>query len=57
MSDTRRALTPNGTLISNGGGHSDGKLGRLIRAALVSMVVRQQARPSVKSQNRADLVA
>ena len=55
MADTRRALTPDGTLISNGGGHSTGKLGRVIRSALVSMVVRQQARPSVKSQNRADL--
>ena len=57
MSDTRGALTSNGTLISNGGGHSGGKLGRVIRAALTSMVVRQQARPSVKTQNRADLLA
>jgi NADPH:quinone reductase-like Zn-dependent oxidoreductase len=57
MSDTRRALTPNGTLISNGGGHSGGKLGRVIRASLASMFVRQQGRPSVKTQNRADLVA
>ena len=55
MADTRRALTPSGTLISNGGGHSPDKLGRVIRSALVSMVVRQQARPSVKTQNRADL--
>jgi NADPH:quinone reductase-like Zn-dependent oxidoreductase len=55
MADTRRALTPTGTLISNGGGHSSGKLGRVIRSALVSMVVRQQARPSVKTQNLADL--
>jgi NADPH:quinone reductase-like Zn-dependent oxidoreductase len=57
MSDTRRALTPNGTLLSNGGGHAPGKLGRVIRNSLVSMVVRQQGRPSVKVQNRADLVA
>ena len=57
MSDTRGALTPNGTLISNGGGHSAGKLGRVIRASLTSIFVRQQARPSVKTQNRADLVA
>ena len=57
MADTRRALTPTGTLISNGGGHAGGKLGRVIRASLASMVVRQQARPSVKNQNRADLVA
>jgi NADPH:quinone reductase-like Zn-dependent oxidoreductase len=57
MADTRRALTPNGMLISNGGGHAPGKLGRVIRGALASMFVRQQARPSVKTQNRADLVA
>jgi NADPH:quinone reductase-like Zn-dependent oxidoreductase len=56
MSVTRRALTPSGTLISNGGGHAGGKLGRVIRASLASMFVRQQARPSVKTQNRADLV-
>jgi len=57
MSATRRALSPNGKLLSNGGGHSDGKLVRVIWAALVSMFVRQQGRPSVKTQNRADLVA
>ena len=57
MAETRRALTSTGTLVSNGGGHSPDKLGRVIRAALVSMVVRQQARPSVKTQNHADLVA
>jgi NADPH:quinone reductase-like Zn-dependent oxidoreductase len=57
MVDTRRALTPNGILISNGGGHAPGKLGRVVRNSLASMVVRQQARPSVKTQNRADLIA
>jgi NADPH:quinone reductase-like Zn-dependent oxidoreductase len=57
MADTRRALTPTGMLISNGGGHAAGKLGRVIRNALASMFVRQQARPSVKNNNRADLVA
>ncbi len=57
MSDTRRALTPNGMLISNGGGHASGKLGRVIRGAVASMFVRQQARPSLKTQNRADLIA
>jgi NADPH:quinone reductase-like Zn-dependent oxidoreductase len=57
MAQTRRALTPGGTLISNGGGHDDGKLSRTIRAMLVSMIVRQQATPSVKSQNHDDLVA
>jgi NADPH:quinone reductase-like Zn-dependent oxidoreductase len=57
MADTRRALTPNGKLVSNGGGHASGKLGRTIRAFLASLVVRQQARPSVKTQNRSDLIA
>jgi NADPH:quinone reductase-like Zn-dependent oxidoreductase len=51
MADTRRALTPTGTLLSNGGGHSAGKLGRVIRGFLVSLIVRQQGRPSVKTQN------
>ncbi len=57
MAATRRALTPTGTLISNGGGHADGKLGRTLRTMLVSMFVRQQASPTVKSQNHDDLVA
>jgi NADPH:quinone reductase-like Zn-dependent oxidoreductase len=57
MADTRRALTPIGILLSNGGGHAAGKLGRVIRASLASMFVPQQGRPSVKTQNRADLVA
>jgi NADPH:quinone reductase-like Zn-dependent oxidoreductase len=57
MARTRRALKPTGTLISNGGGHADGKLGRTIRTMLVSMFVRQQASPTVKSQNHDDLVA
>ncbi len=57
MARTRRPLTPTGTLISNGGGHADGKLGRTVRAMLASMVVRQQASPTVKTQNHDDLVA
>jgi NADPH:quinone reductase-like Zn-dependent oxidoreductase len=57
MARTRRALAPSGTLISNGGGHADGKLGRTIRAMLVSMFVREQAGPTVKTQNHDDLVA
>jgi NADPH:quinone reductase-like Zn-dependent oxidoreductase len=56
MARTRRALNPHGTLISNGGGHADGKLGRTVRAMLASMFVRQQASPTVKSQNHDDLV-
>jgi NADPH:quinone reductase-like Zn-dependent oxidoreductase len=57
MAATRRALTPTGKLISNGGGHADGKLGRTLRTMLVSMFERQQAKPTVKTQNRDDLVA
>jgi NADPH:quinone reductase-like Zn-dependent oxidoreductase len=57
MARTRRALAPLGTLISNGGGHADGKLGRTLRAMVVSMFVRQQASPTVKTQNHDDLVA
>ncbi len=60
MSATRRALTPDGTLLSNGGGHSAGRwigsMGIVIRALVASMLVRRQARPSVKFANRADLV-
>jgi NADPH:quinone reductase-like Zn-dependent oxidoreductase len=57
MARTRRVLKPTGTLISNGGGHADGKLGRTVRTMLVSMFVRQQAGPSLKTQNHDDLVA
>jgi NADPH:quinone reductase-like Zn-dependent oxidoreductase len=57
MAQTRRALTPSGTLISNGGGHADGKLGRTVRAMVTSMLVRQQLAPTVKTQNHDDLVA
>jgi NADPH:quinone reductase-like Zn-dependent oxidoreductase len=56
MAAARRALTPNGVLISNGGGHAAGKLSRVIRASIAAMFVRQQGRPSVKMQNKADLV-
>ena len=57
MAATRRALTAAGMLISNGGGHASGKLARVIRGAIASMLVRQQGAPSVKTQNRPDLVA
>ena len=57
MARTRRTLTPSGILISNGGGHADGKLSRTLRTMLVSLVVRRQASPTVKTQNHADLVA
>ena len=57
MADTRRALTPSGTLISNGGAHAAGKLGRTLRTLLASIVVRQQAGPTIKTQNHPDLLA
>jgi len=57
MSATRRALAHTGMLISNGGAHSGGKLGRVVKAAIASMFVRQQGKPTVKFQNRADLLA
>jgi len=57
MARNRRVLTPSGTLISNGGGHAGGKLGRTLRTMLVSIFVRRQASPTVKTQNRDDLVA
>jgi NADPH:quinone reductase-like Zn-dependent oxidoreductase len=61
LSATRRALTPNGRLYSNGGGHASGRwvgpLGSVIKVAAMSPFVRQQIGPSVKFPNRADLVA
>ena len=57
MARTRQALKPTGVLISNGGGHAAGKLGRTLRAMVASMVVRQQAAPSVKTQNLGDRIA
>jgi NADPH:quinone reductase-like Zn-dependent oxidoreductase len=56
LSETRRALTPNGKLLPNGGGHSGGALGNLIKAHLSAFFLRQQARPAVKFQKPADLV-
>ena len=56
MSSTRRALAPKGLLLSNGGGHAGGAIGRMIRLAIVSMFVRQQGKPAPKVENRADLL-
>jgi NADPH:quinone reductase-like Zn-dependent oxidoreductase len=60
LSATRRALTPKGTLCSNGGGHASGRwvgsLGSVIKVAAVSRFVPQQLGPSIKFPNRADLV-
>jgi NADPH:quinone reductase-like Zn-dependent oxidoreductase len=57
LSDTRRALTPDGRLQPNGGGHSGDALGTVIKALVTSRFVRQQLGPSVKVANRADLIA
>ena len=57
LTATRGALTPDGILLANGGGHASGKLVRVIRTAIASMFARQVARPSVKFQNQADLEA
>jgi NADPH:quinone reductase-like Zn-dependent oxidoreductase len=56
-SEIRRALTPAGRLQPNGGGHSGGALGPVIRAFVSSIFVRQLLRPSVKFQNLKDLMA
>jgi NADPH:quinone reductase-like Zn-dependent oxidoreductase len=60
LADTRRALTPDGRLQSNGGGHADGRwiglLGPVIRVLVSSLFARQQLGPSTKFQNREDLV-
>jgi len=56
LSDTRRSLTPDGKLQPNGGGHSGGAMGTLIKALVSSLFMRQQLRSSIKFQNRADLV-
>ena len=57
LSDTRRALSPTGMLLPNGGGHTGGGTGRLILATIASMFIRGQGRPSVKFQNASDLAA
>jgi NADPH:quinone reductase-like Zn-dependent oxidoreductase len=60
LSDTRRALTPSGTLQSNNGtsgGRWFGTMGTVIKTAIVSKFTSQQAGPSIKFPNREDLVA
>jgi NADPH:quinone reductase-like Zn-dependent oxidoreductase len=56
LSDIRRALTPSGTLQSNGGGYAGGGVGTVIKVQLLSLFLRQQGRPSIKFQNHDDLV-
>ena len=56
MPDTRKALAPDGLLLSNGApvGGWFGGLGNVFRASLWSMVSKQQARPFVSTYSRAD---
>jgi NADPH:quinone reductase-like Zn-dependent oxidoreductase len=61
LAATRGALTPDGTVQPNGGGHSAGRwvgsMGGVIKTALSSKIERRQLAPSIKTQNRKDLVA
>jgi len=55
----RRALTPTGTLVLNGGGSPGrvvGAVGSLLRAVAVNSFVRQRLRPLMARQKRADLL-
>jgi len=55
----RRALTPTGTLVLNGGGSHGkvvGAVGSMLRAVVVNAVVRQRLRPFLIKQKREDLL-
>ncbi len=55
----RRALTPTGTLVLNGGGSPGrlvGAVGSILRAVAVNAVVRQRLRPFIAKPNREDLL-
>ena len=54
LSDTRKALTPTGTLVPNNGTKG---MGYIVRANLMSLVGRQKTRTFVSSPKHADLVA
>jgi NADPH:quinone reductase-like Zn-dependent oxidoreductase len=59
LSDLRRAMTPNGTLVPNGGNFGNRWLaggGRVIRALVLSRFVSQTLRPFLVSQNLDDLL-
>jgi NADPH:quinone reductase-like Zn-dependent oxidoreductase len=59
LPETRRSLTPTGMLQSNNGtsgGRWFGTLGTVIKSAAASKFARQQLGPSIKFQNRADLL-
>ncbi|MFB6811971.1 NAD(P)-dependent alcohol dehydrogenase [Streptomyces sp. NPDC056387] len=58
LSRLRRALTPRGTLViigGEGGGRWIGTLGRVLRAALLNLFVRQSLKPFMASEVKADL--
>jgi NADPH:quinone reductase-like Zn-dependent oxidoreductase len=58
LKDTRRALTPNGVLLSNGGPAPTGWFGGLghpAKATIASMFVKQQGRTFLSVGNREDL--
>jgi NADPH:quinone reductase-like Zn-dependent oxidoreductase len=60
LSRTRRALTADGILQSNNGttgGRWFGTMGTVIKTAMMSRFTRRQAGPSIKFQNRDDLLA
>lgn len=59
LSDFRRALTPEGIVQPNGGGHSSnrwiGPMLSVIKASVMSKFVRQQGGTFISSNNKADL--
>ena len=60
MSRLRRALTPKGTLVLNGGGspgHVFGPVAGIVRAVVTSAFVSQRLRPLPSRQNRQELLA
>jgi NADPH:quinone reductase-like Zn-dependent oxidoreductase len=59
LSDSRAALTPNGTLLANGAPVSGwfGGLGYFLKAMMVSLFVSQQGRPFVSFQTKEDLAS
>ena len=60
LSRLRRALTPAGTLVLNGGGspgHVFGPVAGIMRAVVANAFVSQRLRPLPSRQNRAELLA
>jgi NADPH:quinone reductase-like Zn-dependent oxidoreductase len=57
LSECRRALAPKGTYIPNNGagGRWVGPLGRIAKAKMISLFVRQRLRPFLSKENTEDL--